>query len=227
MSGIWGWFGGGAAQSKKDTPKNAILALRSQLDMLQKREKHLQTQMDDQDSIARKFVNTNKTAAKTALRRKKQHEHALEQTQGQITSLEQQINAIESANINRETLAAMERAGKAMAVIHGKLTPEKVDETMEKLRDQIALSDEIVEAMNTVNVGNQVDDVDLDAELEVMQQEQLDEQMLNTGTVPVSDQIQRLPAAGDGPIKTGKTPAAVEDDEEAELQKLQAEMAMS
>lgn len=61
MSGIWGWFGGGAAQSKKDTPKNAILALRSQLDMLQKREKHLQTQMDDQDSIARKFVNTNKT----------------------------------------------------------------------------------------------------------------------------------------------------------------------
>lgn len=108
--------------------------------------------------------------------------------------------------------------------------------------------------MNTVNVGNQVDDIDLDAELEAMQQEQLDEQMLNTGTVPVSDQIQRLPAAGDGPskpnstrdletwrfsfflsglltgaaiVKTGKTPAAVEDDEEAELQKLQAEMAMS
>ncbi len=49
---------------------------------------------------------------------------------GQIGTLEQQINAIESANINRETLAAMEQAGKAMKMIHGKLTPEKVDETM-------------------------------------------------------------------------------------------------
>lgn len=69
-------------------------------------------------------------AAKAALRRKKAHEHSLEQTLAQIGTLEQQINAIESANINRETLAAMERAGEAMQQIHGKLTPEKVDETM-------------------------------------------------------------------------------------------------
>lgn len=60
MSG-WGmgWFGGGAAK-KKDAPKNAILQLRSTLDMLSKREKHLQNQMDEQDVIARKFVSTNK-----------------------------------------------------------------------------------------------------------------------------------------------------------------------
>lgn len=60
MSGVWGWFGGGGAQKKKDSPKNAILGLRGQLDMLQKREKHLMTQMDEQDAIARKNVNTNK-----------------------------------------------------------------------------------------------------------------------------------------------------------------------
>lgn len=70
------------------------------------------------------------TAAKTALKRKKQHEHSLEQTQGQIGTLEAQINAIESANINKETLLAMEKASEAMKQIHGKLTPEKVDETM-------------------------------------------------------------------------------------------------
>lgn len=55
-----GWFGGGAA-AKKDAPKNAILGLRSTLDMLTKREKHLQNQMDEQDALARKNVNTNKT----------------------------------------------------------------------------------------------------------------------------------------------------------------------
>ena len=60
MSGVWGWFGGGSSQSKKDTPKNAILGLRSQLEMLQKRERHLQSQMDEQDAIARKNISTNK-----------------------------------------------------------------------------------------------------------------------------------------------------------------------
>lgn len=36
MSDMWGWFGGQSAQSRKDTPKNAILVLRSQLEMLQR-----------------------------------------------------------------------------------------------------------------------------------------------------------------------------------------------
>lgn len=143
---MWSWFGGGAAQ-RKDNPKDAILGLRSHLDMLQKREKHLQNQIDEQQNIARKNANTNKNGrfsgdpelppvlnavlvAKAALRRKKTHEHALDQTIAQIGTLEQQINSIESANINRETLAAMEKASQAMKQIHGKLTPEKVDETM-------------------------------------------------------------------------------------------------
>ncbi|KAK3360049.1 Snf7-domain-containing protein [Lasiosphaeria hispida] len=244
MSGVWGWFGGGAAAKQKNNPKNAILALRSQLEMLQKREKHLQNQIDEQDGLARKNVNTNKTAAKSALRRKKQHEHSLDQTLGQIGTLEQQINAIESANINRETLAAMERAGEAMKQIHGKLTPEKVDETMydfaqlratesqsftdniyrAKLQEQNALSEEIVEAMNSINLGNQVDEVDLEEELDALRQEELDQKMLETGSVPV-DAIQRLPAVANGEPK-GKAPAIEEDDEEAELRKLQAEMAM-
>lgn len=115
----------------------------------------------------------------------------------------------------------MEKASEAMKQIHGKLTVEKVDETMyvlcliliplgttiiltlyrEKLREQNALSDEIVEAMNSVAVGNQPDEEELEDELERMQQEQLDEQMTRTGTVPVSDAVHKLPAAANGPRK--------------------------
>jgi hypothetical protein len=40
------------------------------------------------------------------------------------------VYSIEAANINRETLMAMEKAGKAMADIHGNLNIDKVDETM-------------------------------------------------------------------------------------------------
>lgn len=60
---MWGtsWFGGSGGQKRKDAPKKAILDLRQQLDMLQKRERHLENQMAKQDEIARENISTNKT----------------------------------------------------------------------------------------------------------------------------------------------------------------------
>ncbi|KAG5927405.1 ESCRT-III subunit protein snf7 [Claviceps africana] len=191
---MWSWFGGGSAQARKDSPKNAILSLRSQLDMLQKRERHLQNQIDEQHEIARKNATTNKNAAKAALRRKKANEHTQEQTLAQIQTLETQINSIESANINHETLLAMQQAGKAMKHIHGKLTPEKVDQTMDELREQNALSEEIVNAITNNPIGEPIDDDELEAELDELQQEKLDEDMLSSGNVPVADLVPRMPS---------------------------------
>ncbi|KAM0524050.1 hypothetical protein ACHAPE_001305 [Trichoderma viride] len=223
---MWGWFGGGAAaQKKKDSAKNAILGLRAQLDMLQKREKHIMNQIEEQNQIARKNVNTNKTVAKAALRRKKTQEGTLDKTIAQIATLEAQINSIESANINRETLAVMEKSSDAIKAIHQGLTPEKVDEIMDKIHEQNALSDEIVNAITQNPIGEQFDDAELEDELDQMQQENLDEQMLNTGQVPVADAVHKMPTPSHAePISSKKV--AVEDDEEAELLKLQAEMAM-
>lgn len=222
---MWGtWFGGSGGQKRKDAPKKAILDLRQQLDMLQKREKHLENQMAEQEAIARKNVSTNKTAARTALKRKKAHEHSLEQTSAQISMLENQIYSIESANINQETLLAMKNASKAMKEIHGTLTIDKVDEIMEGLGDQKALADEIGNAIaNGPHAGEAIDEGELEDELATLEQEDLDEKMLKTGTVPV------LPTGPNGElIGKGKTKAAPveEEDEEEELRKLQAEMAM-
>jgi charged multivesicular body protein 4A/B len=57
--GMGSWFGGGAAK-RSDAPKKAILQLREQLEMLNKREKHLENQMNEQDTLARKHVASNK-----------------------------------------------------------------------------------------------------------------------------------------------------------------------
>jgi charged multivesicular body protein 4A/B len=76
-----------------------------------------------------------------------------------------------------------------------------------------------------VPIGDPIDEGDLDAELESMEQEAIDERMLKTGTVPVAD----LPGVvANGPIKgkMNRIQHAEEDDEEEELRKLQAEMAM-
>ncbi|KXL43832.1 hypothetical protein M433DRAFT_58685 [Acidomyces richmondensis BFW] len=222
----WSWgglFGGNAAKGK-DAPKNAILGLRSTLEMLAKREKHLQNQMEEQDAIARKNVNTNKAVAKAALRRKKNYEHQLEQTSAQMMTVEREISSIETANINKETLDAMRNAQQAMKKIHGNLTIDKVDQTMEDLREQHAIGEEIAEALTQGNMASGVDEEELEAEFEELQQAELDRQMLKGGPVPVADQIQRLPAITAGDVK-GKTQQE-EEDEEEELRKLQAEMAM-
>lgn len=105
-----------------------------------------------------------------------------------------------------------------MTQIHGSMTIDKVDETMyvsfyitwhwegrqaqtliirdrDQLREQHQLSDEIAQAITSQPVGEQPDEDELDAELEGLEQEAMDERMLKTGTVPVADQINRLPAA--------------------------------
>ncbi len=112
----------------------------------------------------------------------------------------------------------------------------------EKLREQHALGEEIAQAITSAPIGEPIDETELDDELAELEQEQLDNKMLKTGTVPVSDEIHRLPAAANGESKwkntsarirtnigtvRGKAPVhAEEEDEEEELRKLQAEMAM-
>ena len=167
--------------------------------------------------------------------------------------MEQQIYSIEAANINQETFNAMKAAGKAMKDIHGNLTVEKVDQAMyvspttpccctlphifpqnsaitntlynrDELRDQHDISEQITTSISGTAIGEPVDDDELEAELEGMEQEAIDERMLKTGTVPVAD----LPGVANGPIK-GKNKVTTqpdEEDEEEELRKLQAEMAM-
>lgn len=58
---MWNLLFGPSAAKKKDIPKKAILDVRQQLEMLQKKEKHLEQQIEEQDSIARKNVQSNKT----------------------------------------------------------------------------------------------------------------------------------------------------------------------
>jgi charged multivesicular body protein 4 len=98
----------------------------------------------------------------------------------------------------------------------------------EDLREQHAIGEEISEAITSgVTTGN-IDEDELDEELAELQQEKLDEDMLKTGNVPVGDKVAvgQLPTAPLTAVK-GKTPQRVEeDDEEEELRKLQAEMAM-
>lgn len=71
----------------------------------------------------------------------------------------------------------------------------------EKLREQHALGEEIAQAITSAPIGEPIDEGELDDELAELEQEQLDDKMLQTGNVPVSDEIGRLPTAANGESK--------------------------
>lgn len=128
-----------------------------------------------------------------------------------------------------------------MAQIHGNLTIDKVDQTMDELREQHALGEEIANAITNAPIGEPIDEADLEEELEGLEQEAMDERMLKTGPTPVTGEINRLPSVSTGPGKSAQDPiscntttnypslvkqSSIEEDEEEELRKLQAEMAV-
>jgi charged multivesicular body protein 4 len=117
----------------------------------------------------------------------------------QVTQIEQQIYSIEAANINQETFNAMKNAGAAMKHIHGNLTIDKVDATMDELREHSLLSDEINNAITNAPLGEPIDEADLEEELEGLEQEAMDARMLKTGTVPVTGEVSKLPSVQNGP----------------------------
>lgn len=146
------------------------------------------------------------------------HEANLEKIQGQIDSLENNLLAIESANLNYETMKAMQQGARAMKHIHGNMNIDKVDQTMDEIEEQITLGNEISNAISRP-MGNEVDEDDLQEELDALEQETLENKMVSVGKAPVG----ALPAVSNKPIIST---AKEEDDEEEELRKLQAEMAL-
>jgi charged multivesicular body protein 4 len=61
------------------------------------------------------------TVATAALKRRKMNEIELGRLGDSRLHLEMQVNTLEAANMNVETMAAMKKAADAMKVIHGDL----------------------------------------------------------------------------------------------------------
>ncbi|KAJ2829918.1 ESCRT-III subunit protein snf7 [Coemansia sp. 'formosensis'] len=226
-----------AKKKEKATPKDAIINLRETLSMLEKREAHIQSKIDAEVKTARANLTSNKRAALLALKRKKMYEGQLEKMSGTRITIEGQAMSIEAANVNLETMKAMERGAAAMKLIHKNLNIDKVDQTMEDIRDQMDLANEVSDAISQPQLfGPEMDEDELLAELDELEQEELDKQLLNSGRVPVS--LPKLPAAsvasGSGRVPV-RSPVAVRsppvaervDEEDDELAELRESMGMA
>lgn len=238
---MWNYLFGGTKQ-KKELPKKAIVELREHILTLSKKSTYLESQIKEQEALARKNVTSNKALARQALKKKKKLESDLLKIGNQIESLETQLNAIESANLNLETMKAMKQGAKAIKQIHSDFDIDKVDETMDDIREQVEASEEISEAISRPLGTEFVDEDELDEELAALQEEEVESNLVDTHRTQeqqshrideqrqnISDShvINKMPSAPTKKVNVPQEPVAEDEDEdERALRELQAEMGM-
>jgi charged multivesicular body protein 4 len=138
-----------------------------------------------------------------ALKRKKQYEAQVEKISGARMTLETQVSTIENANVNLEAVNAMKMGAQALKNMHGTMNIDKVDDTMEEIKEQMDLANEISEAIaQPVGFGLDMDEDELNAELEELEQEELDEKLLEVEKPPVHDVMAAAPSVPAGKLGT-------------------------
>lgn len=210
------WFGG--KKKKEDaTPQEAIQRLRTTEEMLQKKSDFLETKIMQEMKTAKTAGLKNKRVALNALKRKKRYEAQLNQIDGTLSTIEFQREALENANTNTEVLKNMGFAAKALKSAHDELGDiDSVHDLMDDINEQQELATEISDAISRpVGFGNEIDDDDLLAELESMEQEAMDEAMLD---VPNVDSVMTdLPS-----VPTSAPTRQVQEEEDEDMAALAA-----
>merc|ERR1711977_310088 len=205
-------------KDKAMTTGEAIQKLRENEEMLMKKQEHLEKKVETEVSTARKNAKTNKRVALAALKRKKRYEKQLQQLDGTLTTLEQQREALESANTNTAVLRTMNAAAKALKKSHADMDIDQVHDMMDDIAEQQDVAREISEAIsNPVAFGQEFDDDELEAELneleaetEIEEQAELEKQLLDVEPTKVLPDVPKAE-----PAKPKKKEE--EDDDMAEL----------
>ncbi|XP_066497245.1 charged multivesicular body protein 4c [Hoplias malabaricus] len=165
------------------SPQDAIHRLRETEAMLTKKQEYLEKKIEEEIMIAKKNGTKNKRAALQALKRKKRFEQQLTQIDGTLSTIEFQREALENANTNTEVLKNMSYAAKAIKGVHQNIDLDNIDSLMADITEQQDIAREISDAISQP-FGNEFDEDELLAELQELEQEDLEESMKNMGKLP-------------------------------------------
>lgn len=180
--------------------------------MLTKKQDYLEKRIEQEIAIAKKHGTKNKRAALQALKRKKRLEQQLTQIDGTLSTIEFQREALENSHTNTEVLKNMGFAAKAMKQVHQNMDVDKIDDLMQDITEQQDAAREISEAISGP-FGEQFDEDELLAELQELEQEDMEESMKSMGGLP-SVPNSKLPSSQPSRAKSKKR---VEDDDDMRM----------
>jgi len=193
MSILGRMFGGKKKEAVEDS-QTAIQRLRDTEEMLNKKSEYFEKQIADQLLTAKTHGTKNKRKALEALKKKKRLEKQLGQIDGTLSTIELQREALENASTNTEVLKAMHLASQSLKKAHQELDVDKISDMMDDISEQQQIAQEIADSLaNPIGFGNDVDEDDLLAELDELEQEELDKNLLQV-SVPGLDDLPSIPS---------------------------------
>ncbi|XP_029436479.1 charged multivesicular body protein 4a [Rhinatrema bivittatum] len=213
MSGFGRLFGKGKnGKGKAPTPQEAIQKLQETEAILVKKQEFLEQKIQQEVNTAKKHGTKNKRAALQALKRKKRYEQQLNQIDGTLSTIEFQRESLENATTNTEVLKTMSEAARALKEAHQHMDIGKVDDLMAEITEQQEIAQEISDAISRP-FGDDIDEDDLLAELEELEQEEVESELLNVG----DEDLPGVPAS-----KVPSVPASrvAQEDEDEDMKEL-------
>jgi len=216
--------------STSDTA-SAIAKMKEQKSLMEKKRELHEHKMNEELKKIQALLRTKKDAdRKTAqkhLQRKKMYEKSVDQADNIIMNIESQIDQLETAAINVTNFNAMQAGTQALKKIQQGVSIDMVEELKMDQEEQVEIANEISEVLARPMQGQDMDEDDLDAELDLIDQEQFE---ASISEVPPAEQIPvdqfaglSLPTVPSGTPAIA-TPAAGMTDEERELAELEASM---
>ena len=172
---------------KAPTSEEAINKLRETEEMLGKKSEHLEAQMNKELQLAKQYGTKNKRQALQHLKKKKMLEQQLAQCDNTLTTIEFQREALMNAKANADVLKTMQTASGAMKQIHKANNIDNVEDVMADIQEQQDIAAEISDAISRpIDMpGLDLDEDDLLAELDDMEQEALDAELTGVSDIPI------------------------------------------
>jgi len=231
-------FGGGKkqkAQPKEMGANQAIQNTRNTIERLEKREAHLEKQINTllKEAKARNKKG-DKKGALYRLKKKKLLEKELQSLCDKKLNLERNIIALDSAIVNQNMMGTMSAVKNTLAAEMKKADVDKVDEVMDDMADLMDQQNEINEALGNP-MGEDYDEdeladelADLEDEIELEDQEEnevkmMDEDIGTTESKELEDlnrEFNLLPEPAVGKPKPKPKAKTKEDEELDELNAL-------
>lgn len=202
--------GGNNSGPRKQDPNKAINTLREAITKLEKREAHLEKQIDNCTKQAQaKVKRKDKKGAMFQLKKKKNLEKQLNGIMGKKLNLETQIMGLEEAVMNAETVSAMQTGTQAIQQATAATNIDDIDEMNDNLAEAMDMQNEVNEALGNPLMDDYDEDELLD-ELGMLEELEAEEELGGLPTINVApstntnstDVLADLPSAPTGKIKT-------------------------
>eukprot|EP00899_Mesostigma_viride_P007064 jgi/Mesvir1/16359/Mv18107-RA.1 len=209
---------------------DAIGKLNAQIELLEKRQKLLEKKMDEEKNKALEYTKAkNKRAALMCLKRKKAYEQQSAQLENNILRVHEQVVLLEGARTTVETVDALRTGATEMKNIQKQTNIEDLDKTMDDIQEQTDNLKQMQDALGQP-LANDIDEDELEAELQELEAQDLDERLLSPAEVLPSrpakvpaQPAQALPSVPAKPVAAKPKKTA----EEEELEALEKEMALA